>query len=167
MTWSLTIGTNYRLYRWQNWMDTLVTAFAGDPANGTAPPGERVGDTLAVTGSGTNTRLLAGVLGSGANNTTNVVLFSTSDGTNFVPTLIEIAGLPAVSGGPQFGLAFYTNNTFLYKPNGASIYLVQYPAVNPACPCEYLWSRQRRTPTNGWRVYARLVISRRMYLFMC
>ena len=118
----------YKIYRWANWSDTSqVTAFGGDPTYAMSLPGKRIGDTMAVTGSGTNTLILAGLLTSAA--TTNVALFSTVDGTNFTSTIVAISGLPAAAGGVSFGLAFYTNGTFMIKPNGsANLYLVQYPS---------------------------------------
>ncbi|HEV2395090.1 MAG TPA: hypothetical protein VG146_22290 [Verrucomicrobiae bacterium] len=118
-------STAYRLYRWPSWMTVPANVFAGDPTGG-ATIGKRIGDNLAVTGAGTATLILAPVE-SGTVPTTNVVLFSTLDGTNFNPTLVNISGLPPATGGPVFGIAFFTNNTFLFKPNGAAIYLVQFP----------------------------------------
>ncbi len=118
----------FKIYRWSSWNDTnQVTAFSGDPTFGLTLPGKRIGDTLVVSGSGTNTLILAGLNTSSAA-TTNVVLFRTSDGTNFTPTILSFTNLPAAGSGVAFGLAFYTNNTFLIKPNGsANLYLVQYP----------------------------------------
>jgi hypothetical protein len=125
-----TVASNpYKIYRWQTWVDGApVTAFSGDPTGGAAA-GTRMGDNIAITGSGVNTVVLTPVE-SGTTPTTNVVLFSTLDGTNFTPTLVSIVGLPGLTAGngPAFGVAFYTNNTFLFKPSGASIYLVQFPA---------------------------------------
>ncbi len=127
---STTVASNpYKVYRWQNWADSApATAFSGDPTGGAAA-GTRMGDNIAITGSGVNTVILTPVE-SGTTPTTNVVLFSTLDGTNFTATLVSIVGLPALTSGngPAFGAAFYTNNTFLFKPSGASIYLVQFPA---------------------------------------
>ncbi len=122
----------YRIYRWADWTSAPDAAYAGDPTGGAAA-GKRLGDNLAVTGAGTNTWLLTPVE-SGTAPTTNVALFSTADGTNFTPTLLAITGLPAGTGGPAFGLAFYTNNTFLFKPNGAAMYLVQFPANFASLP---------------------------------
>jgi hypothetical protein len=127
-----TIASNpYKIYRWQTWADAApVTAFSGDPTGGAPAAGARMGDNIAITGSGINTIILT-PLENSVTPTTNVVLFSTADGTNFTATLVSIVGLPLpLSGGngPSFGVAFYTNNTFLFKPSGASIYLVQFPS---------------------------------------
>jgi len=127
---STSVGaTAFKVYRWATWTDTNpATCFIGDPTGGNFSGG-RMGDTLTVTGAGTNTLILAEV-GSGTTPTTNIVLFSTVDGTNFTPTLLQISGLPGLTSGngPAFGYAFYTNNTFMFKPSGSSAYLVQYPA---------------------------------------
>jgi hypothetical protein len=127
---STSVGsTTFKIYRWSAWTDTNpATCFVGDPTSGNFSGG-RMGDTLALRGAGTNTLILAEV-GSGTTPTTNIVLFSTVDGTNFTPTLLQISGLPGLTGGngPAFGYAFYTNNTFIFKANGSSAYLVQYPA---------------------------------------
>ena len=118
-----------QIYSWTNWNSTPYLAYqstAGDPVLA-AFTGKRIGDTLAVTGSGVNTLILAGVSVSA-----NYVLFHTADGVNFTPTVItNTAGLPSTAGN-IFGIAFYTNGTFLVQPgSGASsrnVYLVSYPA---------------------------------------
>ncbi|HZV34005.1 MAG TPA: hypothetical protein VFB72_05465, partial [Verrucomicrobiae bacterium] len=82
-------------------------------------------DSFAMTGSGTSTLLLFTIGGSNA-----FVLFSTTDGVNFTPTVLTVSsGLPATGSGVQIGYAFYTNNTFMLAPNGGSgkLYLIQYP----------------------------------------
>ena len=120
-------GSAYTLYQWTNLStapNVAYSSLAGD-AVVTSLSGKRIGDTWAITGGGTNTKVLAGV-----GSTNAFVLLSTSDGVTFTPTVLTIpfAQLPAPSGGVQFGFAFYTNNTFLLTPNGlSSVYLVQYP----------------------------------------
>ena len=118
-----------KIYSWTNWNSTPYVAYqatAGDPVVA-AFTGKRIGDTLAVSGSGVNTLILAGVSASA-----NYVLFHTADGVNFTPTVItNTAGLPS-TGGNMFAIAFYTNGTFLVQPgSGASsrnVFLVSYPA---------------------------------------
>jgi hypothetical protein len=99
----------YMIYRWSDWNSAPVAAFANDPTLGLATAGKRVGDTIAITGSGVNTMILAAV-NNGTTPTTNMVLFSTLDGTNFTPTVLSISGLPALTSGsgPPFGFVFYT-----------------------------------------------------------
>ncbi|MGD0261122.1 MAG: immunoglobulin domain-containing protein [Verrucomicrobiota bacterium] len=118
-----------QIYSWTNWNSTPYLAYqgaSGDPVV-TAFSGKRIGDTIAVTGSGVNTLIVAGV-GASA----NYVLFHTADGVNFTPTAItNITGLPTTAGN-IFGIAFYTNGTFLVLPgvnaSGHNVYLVSYPA---------------------------------------
>ena len=125
---SVAAGTP-QIYSWTNWNSTPYLAYqstSGDPVVA-AFSGKRIGDTIAVTGSGVNTLILAGV-GASA----NYVLFHTADGVNFTPTVItNITGLPGTAGN-IFGIAFYTNGTFLVLPgvnaSGHNVYLVSYPA---------------------------------------
>lgn len=123
-------GTANKLYRWANWMATPTVAFnANAMVNGTpiADTSGRVGDTLAVTGSGANTLILAGV---GAK--PYFCLFYPNDGIGltYTNTIIDVpSGLTVPNN--VFGVCFYTNNTFLVKAatSGSSIaYLIQYPA---------------------------------------
>jgi hypothetical protein len=126
---ALSATSPYKLYRWQNWLDsTPVVAFSGDPhTNGTGfTAANRIGDTIAITGSGVNTKILAGL---GSQLTTNMVIFTTADGTNFSPHLLAISGFSVGGTGVAYGFAFYTNNTFLVRNNGGtSVALVQFPA---------------------------------------
>ena len=118
----------YNLYQWTNWTTAPTLVFTGDPSGGTLP-GMRMGDNLAVQGSGTNTVVLVPVENS-TRATLNVVLFSTVNGSTFTPTVLAITGMPAPpsgNNGPAIAVSFYTNNTFLFKQGGASLYLVQYP----------------------------------------
>ena len=117
----------FKIFRWGSWNDTAqVVAYSADPTTGTALEGKRIGDTMVVTGSGTNTVILAGL-----NGVNSFVLFSTTDGINFTPKVLTVASdLPTPGGSVQTGLAFYTNNTFMVKPTtsgNTNIYLVQYP----------------------------------------
>ena len=119
-----------KLYRWTNWMATPTVAFNGNAlVNGTpiSDTSGRIGDTLAVTGSGANTLILAGV---GAK--PFFCLFYPNDGIGltYTNTIIDIPSGLSIAGN-VFGLCFYTNNTFLVKPAGSgnsTAYLIQYPA---------------------------------------
>jgi hypothetical protein len=124
---NVSASSGVTITRWANSGAAPTVAFSGDPTFGLTT-GKRVGDTMAVTGSGTNTLILMGVDSSTPSATTNVLLFNTTDGSNFTSTVLNIAGLPSsFGGGVFFGLAFYTNNTFLYAPNAGNLYLVQFP----------------------------------------
>ncbi len=74
----------------------------GDPGSGS---GDRWGDSMAVRGSGTGTEILVGAYSS-----SNVVLFTTTDGSTFTPNLISVAGTPAGFAG--LGIAFGAGDTF-------------------------------------------------------
>ena len=120
-----TASSNYRLYRWPAWNAPGQNVYTGDPTAGSMVDNGRIGDSLAVTGSGTNTLL---VVGNEAKST--FVLFSTLDGTNFTPTVVTNLAISFGTGG--LGLSFYTNNTFMVKPaNSSTISLVQFPATFP------------------------------------
>ena len=109
--------------------------FSGDPSGGTLT-GMRMGDNMAVKASGTSTVILVPVE-NGTRATTNVVLFSTTDGVTFTPTVVAISGVPVPpsgNNGPTIAVSFYTNNTFLFKQGGAPLYLVQYPANFASLP---------------------------------
>jgi hypothetical protein len=122
-------STAFKIYQWTNWQTPSHIAFSGDPSGGTFTS-RRMGDNLVAQGSGTNTVLLAPMTSS-TTATTNVVLFSTTDGIAFTPTVLNIVNIPVPTSGnngPAIAVSFYTNNTFLFKQNGAPLYLVQYPA---------------------------------------
>ena len=119
-----------RLYRWSSWTATPTVGFVGNPltncgSSSLSYVNGRVGDTLAVTGSGANTRILAGVGGK-----PYFSLFYTADGLNFTNTIIDLpTGFNIAAN--IYGISFYTNNTFLVKPYSSTnntVYLVQYPA---------------------------------------
>ncbi len=83
----------------------------GDPGSGS---GDRWGDTMSVRGSGTSTEILLGSYSG-----TNVVLFTTTDGSTFTPMLIPVAGVPAGFSGQ--GIAFGADNTFWAKSPGYNL----------------------------------------------
>jgi hypothetical protein len=119
-------SSSNKLYRWANWQATATVAFNGNAfgAGGGLGTSFRIGDTLAATGSGTNTLVLAGVGGH-----PYFVLFSTVDGLNFTSTIINVPSGLSLSAN-VFGITFYTNNTFLVKPASSgsdTMYLIQYP----------------------------------------
>ena len=130
------VSSGVSLYQWTNWQTAPHVSFSGDPSGATLS--RRMGDNLVVKGSGTSTVLLAPMTtASGTQATTNLVLFSTADGMNFAPTVLYITNIPVPpsgNNGPAIAVGFYTNNTFLFKQGGTSIYLVQYPANFASLP---------------------------------
>jgi hypothetical protein len=127
--------SNLKIYRWADTNSATVptSAYSGLCMTNPAVPGYaanyRVGDTMAVTGSGTNTLILMGAENS-TTFSTNFVIFTTVDGTNFTSHILTVTGM-SPAGGQIFGLSFYTNNTFVVRQNGSSsrnLLLVQFPA---------------------------------------
>jgi hypothetical protein len=125
-----TVSSGIKIYQWTNWQTAPYLCYSGDPSGGTLA--RRMGDNLVVKGSGTSTVLLAPMTtASGTQATTNLVLFSTVDGINFTPTVLNITNItapPSGNNGPVIAASFYTNNTFLFMQSGSALYLVQYPA---------------------------------------
>ena len=94
LTTAVSAGSPYRIYRWPSWNSPGQGAYGGDPTTGSAVDGLRVGDSFAITGSGTNTMIVIGIASKAA-----FILFSTVDGINFTPTVVtNITGLGTVSG---------------------------------------------------------------------
>lgn len=113
------LGT-VRIYRWADEQpETPVSiAFSGDPLEGIAEPGSgqdiRFGDNFAVHGSGASTQLLQT-----SRNGKYIILYSTTDGTTFTPTVITS---PAdVIGKIGLGLAFGSDDTFWAKVSGNAL----------------------------------------------
>ncbi len=100
-----------RIYRWANYSDTPVLAYSGAPDSGVTA---RWGDSFAIRGSGTGTQIL--VSGSAA---TNAVLFTTTNGTNFTPTLVNPSSA-IVGGAWSKGVAFGSGNSFYSKNRSAT-----------------------------------------------
>jgi hypothetical protein len=101
-------GNHTQIYRWANELPGTVATIAypdGDPGVG------RIGDTLAVRGAGTNTQIIAA-----SRNGTQLVLFTTTDGTTFTPTTLDDATEPAGFAG--LGLAFGAGDTLWTKTSG-------------------------------------------------
>ena len=89
--------------------------------------GERYGDNMAVRGRGTNTQILIASSTSpisGVGPGTNILLFTTADGTNFNPTVLGVAGVP--SGFANSGIAFGDSNTFWAKSYNGDLYKVAF-----------------------------------------
>ena len=108
-------GAGFTIYRWaDDGTNTLPSvAYVGDP--GIA----RIGDNFDVRGSGPDTQLLAG-----SRFGTNAVVFTTTDGQNFTPTIIEVAD--ATAGNFGLGIAFGEGNTFWGKSSGQPLRQVSF-----------------------------------------
>jgi hypothetical protein len=126
-------SSSYKIYSWTNQASAPYNCYATASSDAlgafTAAGSKRLGDTFAITGGGLNTLIMAGMYTNNA-----FALFYTTDGVNFTPTILNVP-LPAPNGGVQFGLAFYTNNTFIVAANApgggttVNMYLVQFPSA--------------------------------------
>ncbi len=129
-------ASNLAIYSWQNWLASQVKCYTPSGSDATANSlvvGNRVGDTMAVYGSGVSTEIAFWINGPGSSthSTTNFLLFTTSNGSTFTPNLISVTNLPVTSdGGPQHGLAFIDGSHILFRPGaGTSTYLIQLPST--------------------------------------
>ena len=139
----LSTSSPVKLYTWTSWTATPTLAYQ---STGSSDPvityfnGKRIGDTMAVTGTGANKLVLFGVGAQG----TNFILLHSYDGINYTSTVVQVpVGLPSTPGN-IFAISFYTNNTFLVQAgvnatNSAAnnpistsiqhnVFLVSYPA---------------------------------------
>jgi len=100
---------NFRIYRWANETSMPTVAFDGVPL-----AGARMGDSLDVFGSGTSTLIAAGYGSNPAvagNN--SFALLSTTDGSNFTGTHIDIATTPPNAGDFRLGITFQDADTVI------------------------------------------------------
>jgi uncharacterized repeat protein (TIGR01451 family) len=95
----------FRIYRWAYESAMPSVAYSGEVLNG-----QRWGDTLDVRGSGLDTQIIAGS-GPGTN---KVVVFTTSNGLTFTPTLLNSVGVVS-NGDFRTSIAFGPGNTFFGK----------------------------------------------------
>ena len=109
---------NFKLFRWAG--EDLAQTNLPVVAFGPAAPGAtitRIGDSFGIRGAGTNTQIIASGTGS-----TNFTVFTTADGTNFVPNQF---GIPTAAGGAgafRRTVAFNgTNNAFYGGTENSSV----------------------------------------------
>jgi hypothetical protein len=115
--------TGFKIYRWPsantnnpNFGVAPVVAYSNIIAGAFGTSGERLGETMDVRGSGTNTQIIVG--SSSLNGTgTNIFLFTTADGTNFTPHRISFPGVITTAVFND-GIAFGPTNTFFAKQVG-------------------------------------------------
>ena len=129
----------FAIYRWADASGTATQAgaYGGSPlGEGTFGFGAgggtlgRIGDSMAVRGSGINTEILCPF-----RNGTNVCIFTTTDGTTFTANIIAITNLVASIGGTDpftgnsplaLGCAFGTGKTFWAKSANYNLRQVSY-----------------------------------------
>ncbi|HSU56227.1 MAG TPA: immunoglobulin domain-containing protein [Candidatus Dormibacteraeota bacterium] len=89
----------------------------------TVTPVERYGTSIDVRGAGTNTQILLGSYPDQGSTGSNVLFFTTSDGTNFTPAVL---GTATPGGLYAHGIAFGVSNTFWAKTVGQPLLLVSF-----------------------------------------
>lgn len=112
--------TPLTVYRWADDQPSTAPtiAFTGDPFP-VMNPNKLCGWTLDVRGGGANTEILL------STDATNVVsILTTTDGENFTPNEVLVAGAPANFA--RLGIAWGAGNTFWVKTWQGPLYLVQY-----------------------------------------
>ena len=107
---STSAAANFKVYRWANESAAPTVAFDG-LANRV-----RVGDTLAVTGSGANTKIVAA---GGSTAGEAYALFSTADGLSF--TVSNPVATGAANGAFRLGIDFAAGGTVLGKQPTSSL----------------------------------------------
>lgn len=120
------VSTNnpFKIYRWgcaTNYTDPPVLAF-----NSVIYPSERLGQTMAVRGAGTNTQIIVGTANTGERKT-NVVFFTTADGTNFTAHQLSFPGI--TNGVFHDGIAFGPGNTLYAKQVGQPLVYLSFDPV--------------------------------------
>ncbi len=128
-------ANNLNLYAWTNWTSSQRQCYAqvgGDATSSSLVQGQRVADSFAIYGGGTNTLIALPInVGTSVKSSTNILLFSTTNGQTFTPTVISISGLPSPSAdnGPEHGVAFLNSSNLIFRPCvGSSTYQIQFPA---------------------------------------
>jgi uncharacterized lipoprotein YddW (UPF0748 family) len=115
---SASASTSFTLYRWANDSSNMVptVAFSGNPTPGNS---QRYGDTLDVRGAGAATQIIIG-----SRSSTNVVIFTTTDGANFTAKNVVVPDAPAGSFG--LGITFGAGSTFWGKASNVALRQVAY-----------------------------------------
>jgi len=112
-------ASRFVIYRWNSDMDFSTPPLVVFDSGSATSFQSRIGDYIDIRGSGTNTEIVAVGNGSGANATTNIVLFRPTDDqlTNFTATSITITNnsINVVGGGVTFD---GTNNAVFVKQTG-------------------------------------------------
>lgn len=110
----------FKIYRWSNadTVSAISEAYSGNPLAGEGANG-RIGDTMAVRGSGTSTEIICSF-----RFTNCVAIFTTGDGVNFTPTIVTVTNMPVTAGG--LGVAWGSGTNFWVKSGGWNLRRVSY-----------------------------------------
>ena len=111
-------GDGYRIYQWPDDQADVTPAVV---FNGGDYPSfaTRIGDSLAVRGSGAATEIAAGM-----NSTNQLVIFRQNESGFFIPYAVTVAGAP--NGAFGLTIAFGAGNTVWGKANGGAVVLASY-----------------------------------------
>jgi hypothetical protein len=107
-------NTPFMIYRWESSTSTNppLIVFSNN-----ITPAQRYGTSIDIRGSGTGTQIIIGSLASGSSGT-NVVIFTTTDGTNFDANVL---GADVTNPNFNDGVAFGVGNTFWGKQIGSTL----------------------------------------------
>lgn len=108
----------YKIYRWQDESSVPTVAYSG----GTAAT--RIGDSLDVYGSGTNTRIVAGH-GTPSN---NFSIYQTGDGAVFSGSEVVIGSNPPAAASFRLGITFQDSDTIIGRGDGNNTRIVDVAA---------------------------------------
>ena len=113
----------FTIYRWDATTSTNPPTIA---FSGTLTPAQRYGTSIDIRGSGPNTQI---IIGSMPNSTsgTNVVVFTTADGTNFTP---HVLGTDVTSANFNDGISFGPGDTFWAKRIGSPLLYMSFNLVS-------------------------------------
>jgi hypothetical protein len=137
-------STPYILWRWAGDDSSSLPSqvLSGDPGFSTAATGLRWGDNIAVRGAAETTQILIAP-GSG----TNMCIFTTPDGSSFVPNILSISDVP--SGFGQFGVSFGPGtNTLWAKTLNQQLYLIQFDLTSLTGAVVQTWSSTNGVPNS-------------------
>ncbi|MDB6121373.1 MAG: Immunoglobulin I-set domain protein [Pedosphaera sp.] len=107
--------SNFKLYRWDSTLSASAPLVVWNGVPGGTNYNVRWGDTMDIRGAGTNTQIIVGSRTFGTVLGTNVAVFTTADGTNFTPHVLNTDSSSENYGD---GIAFGTGNTFWAKTAG-------------------------------------------------
>lgn len=112
--------TAFIIYRWDSVASTAPPYMC---FSNTITPYQRYGISFDIRGAGTNTQIIVGSQSQSGSTGTNVVIFTTADGTNFAANVLS-TGVAS----PNFndGIAFGPGNTFWAKRFGAPLLLMNF-----------------------------------------
>ena len=114
-----TVHTNTVIHRWANDSPNTPSTMAYGGFDDLYSQAGRLGDTLDVRGAGADTQILMG-----SQQRSVVVVFTTSDGLTFTPTVMPVTGVPVNFS--HRGIAFGPGNTVWAKNAFGHFFLIEF-----------------------------------------